>query len=61
MFALAIGISAFTFAVLAFGQLLQGSENGAFQLFLYFGVALLTPFLVDWLDRAVNNGGTDRA
>ncbi len=56
MFLLAIGISAFTFAVLGFGQLLQGSDTGAFQLFLYFGVALLTPFLIDWLDRAVNKG-----
>jgi hypothetical protein len=54
MFGLAIGISAVTFAVLAFGQLLQGNTSGSFQLFLYFGVALLTPFLIDWLDRAVN-------
>ncbi len=54
MFGLAIGISALTFAILAFGQLLQNQTTGAFQLFLYFGVALMTPLLIDWLDRAVN-------
>ena len=53
MFLLALGLSALTFAVLGFGQLLQGNTTGSFQLFLYFGVALLTPFLIDWLDRAV--------
>lgn len=53
MFQLALGVSALTFAVLGFGSLLQGNETNSFQLFLYFGVALLTPFLIDWLDRSV--------
>ena len=54
MFGVAIGSSAVTFAVLGFGQGLQGNSSGTFQLFLYFGVALMIPFLIDWLDRAVN-------
>ena len=47
-------ISALAFAALAFGQNLTGQFEGTFELALYFGLAMLTPFMVEWFDRWVS-------
>ena len=49
--AIASAISALAFAALAFGQNLTGQFSGTFTLTLYFAVAMLTPFMVEWFDR----------
>lgn len=49
--AISCGLSALTFAALDFGESLTSEFQTTFELFLYFGVALLTPQGVEWADR----------
>ena len=48
-------ISALAFAALAFGQNLTGQFEGTFELALYLGLAMLTPFMVESFDRSVSH------